>query len=82
MHNPVPQRERNGRRGAFFFYVQGHENIKMASGCIVERPPSSLPSGGKKLFGSVIPSFKKRTLENKNNLGGGGRFVYEAWHVH
>jgi hypothetical protein len=43
----------------FFLYIQGHESIKMASGSVVERPPSSLPSGGKKMFGSVIPPLKK-----------------------
>jgi hypothetical protein len=41
-----------------YIYIQGHESIKMASGSVVERPPSSLPSG-KKLFGSVIPPLKK-----------------------
>jgi hypothetical protein len=60
MHSPLPQQGRNGLRGDSFLYIQGHENIKMASGCIVDRPPSSLPSGGgKKLFGSVIPPSKK-----------------------
>lgn len=60
--------------GGEFFYIQGHKNIKMASGCVVERPPSSLPSG-EKIVWFRYPSFKKRTLGNKNNLGGWGRKI-------
>jgi hypothetical protein len=40
----------------------------MATGSVAERPPSSLPSG-EKIVWFRYPSFKKRTLENKNNLG-------------
>lgn len=54
----------------FFLYIQGHESIKMASGSVVKRPPSSLPSAGrKKIVWFRYPALKKRTLENKNNLG-------------
>jgi hypothetical protein len=41
----------------------------MASGSIVERPPSSLPSGKKCLVPLSRLRKKKRTSENKNNSG-------------
>lgn len=45
--------------------VEGHENIKMATGSVVERPPSSLPSGEKNCLVPLSLLQKKNTVRIK-----------------